>query len=217
MNYQPVDISLETLPPLSDYSIFLYCSQTLAPIENNMSELLSWIDAGGHFALMMTPVDDTAFQILYRKLGITEYSHDYFNYKSLTYISDLLPLWGDSVYHESNSLSDYALIVRLDDQCTVHMESGGEMAIPLLWEREVGLGRIAVLNTTLMYNKGGRGFALSTLYALEDTLVYPIINAAMILHRRLSGTAAGGVRRSAARAIRLRYPGLFPATTGGRT
>ncbi|MBE0600640.1 MAG: DUF2194 domain-containing protein, partial [Firmicutes bacterium] len=33
---------------------------------------------------------------------------------------------------------------------------------------------------TLMVNKGGRGFAVSTLYALEDTIVYPIINAGMI-------------------------------------
>ncbi|MDD3920960.1 MAG: DUF2194 domain-containing protein, partial [Eubacteriales bacterium] len=52
--------------------------------------------------------------------------------------------------------------------------------MPLLWERDSGKGRIVVLNTTLMVNKGGRGFALSALSALEDILVYPIINAGMV-------------------------------------
>jgi hypothetical protein len=180
MNYRTVDVSSEALPDLDSYTIFLYCSQSLTPIESEMDALFAWVDAGGHFALMMTPMDNDAFQILYRKLGIVEYSHEYYNYASLAYVSDLLPLWGDSVYHESHSLSDYALIVRLDDHCTVHMESGGAMAIPLLWERPVGKGRVAVLNTTLMLNKGGRGFAVSVLFALEDTLVYPVINAAMV-------------------------------------
>ncbi|HPJ03844.1 MAG TPA: DUF2194 domain-containing protein [Candidatus Limiplasma sp.] len=180
MNCRIVDLSSETLPDLDGYTIFLYCSQSLTPIENDMDALFAWIEDGGHFALTMTPVDNDAFHILYRKLGIVEYSHEYFNYHSLEYVSELLPLWGDSVYHENNTLSDFALIVRLDDQCTVHMESGGDMAIPLLWERPVGQGRIAVFNTTLMFNKGGRGFAVSILYALEDTLVYPIINAAMV-------------------------------------
>ena len=180
MNYRTVDIASESLPNLDDYNIFLYCSQSLLAMESGMDALFTWIDNGGHFALMMTPQDDSVFQILYRKLGIVEYSHEYYNYASLKYVSDLLPLWSDTVYHEDHTLSDYALIVRLDDDCTVHIMSGGDMEIPLLWERDSQKGRIAVLNTTLMFNKGGRGFAVSTLYALEDTLVYPIINAAMI-------------------------------------
>jgi len=180
MHYHTVDVSRDPLPDLDSFNIFLYCSQSLLPLEPDMEALFAWVDGGGHFALMMTPVDDSVFQILYRKLGVVEYTHDYFNYKSLKYISDLLPLWGDTVYHEDHTLSDFALIVRLDEACTVHIVSGGEMEIPLLWERDSGKGRIAVLNTTLMVNKGGRGFAVSTLYALEDTLVYPIINAGMI-------------------------------------
>ncbi len=180
MHYHTVDIATQPLPELSDFNIFLYCSQSLMPMEDDMNALLSWIDGGGHFALMMTPMDDSVFQILYRKLGIVEYTRDYFNYKSLRYTSDLLPMWGSTIYHENHSLSDFALIVRLDDACTVHMVSGGDMEVPLLWQRDVGKGRIAVLNTTLMVNKSGRGFAVSTLYALEDTIVYPIINAGMI-------------------------------------
>ncbi|MBE0600978.1 MAG: DUF2194 domain-containing protein, partial [Firmicutes bacterium] len=110
MNYQTVDIDHQPLPDLNQYSIFLYCSQSLLPMEGYMDTLFLWIDGGGHFALMMTPVDDSVFQILYRKLGIVEYNHNYFHYQSLRYVSDLLPLWGETVYHEDHTLSDYALI-----------------------------------------------------------------------------------------------------------
>jgi len=178
--YQCVDISQETLPELTGYDTFLFCSQSLLPLESSVDALFAWVEAGGHFGLMMTPAIDSTFRILYRKLGITEYDTDYQNYTSLRYITDLLPLWDDEVYSEDSTLTDYALLVRLDSACTVHIVSGGDRQIPLLWERDSGQGRIVVLNTTLMFNKGGRGFAMSALSALEDVLVYPIINAGMI-------------------------------------
>ncbi len=180
MAYRCADLNMDVFPDLDTLDTFLYCSQSLLPLETHLGALLKWIGDGGHFGLLMTPADDSAFRILYRKLGITEYDREYRNYTSLKYISDLLPLLDDSVYNENSTLTDFALAVHLDGKCTVHIVSGGDMAIPLLWERPEGLGRIAVLNTTLMVNKGGRGFALSALSALEDTLVYPIINAGMI-------------------------------------
>ncbi len=69
-------------------------------------------------------------------------------------ITGLLPLWGDAEYSESGGLADYALIVQLDAACTVHIVSGGDIAIPLLWERPSGLGRIAVLNTHAGWSTG---------------------------------------------------------------
>ena len=180
IDYQCLDVFSDVFPDLASVDTFLYCSQSLLPLEPHMDALLRWIDGGGHFGLLMTPETDSAFRILYRKLGIIEYDSEYLNYGSLKYVSDLLPMWGDSIYNENGTLTDFALSVRLDDACTVHIISGGDYAMPLLWERPSGEGRVAVLNTTLMVNKGGRGFALSVLSALEDTLAYPIINAGMV-------------------------------------
>ncbi len=178
--YQTIDISRQKLPDLANVDTLLYCSQTLTPLEYDIERLSKWMDAGGHFGVLMTPAEDSAFRILYRKLGIIEYSHEYMNFTSLRYISGLLPLWGTTLFDENGALTDYALAVRLQEDCTVHIVTGDELALPLLWERPVSKGRVVVLNTTLMLNKGGRGYALSALSALEDTLVYPIINAGMV-------------------------------------
>ena len=178
--YQTIDISRQKLPDLAGIDTLLYCSQSLAPLGYDAERLSLWMDAGGHFGVLMTPADDAVFQILYRKLGIIEYGHEYVNYTSLQYISGLLPLWGNTQFSENGALTDYALAVRLQEDCTVHIVTGDELALPLLWERPVGKGRVVVFNTTLMFDKGGRGYALSALSALEDTLVYPIINAGMV-------------------------------------
>lgn len=178
--YQTIDISRQKLPDLSNVETLLYCSQSLAPLEHDMERLSAWLDAGGRFGVLMTPADDAAFRILYRKFGIIEYGYEYVNYTSLRYVSGLLPLWGDTLFSENGALTDYALSVRLQEDCTVHIVTGDERALPLLWERPVGKGRVVVFNATLMFNKGGRGYALSALSALEDALIYPIINAGMV-------------------------------------
>lgn len=178
--YQKIDLSSSPLPDLAAFDTFLYCSQSLVPLQGSLNTIFAWVENGGRFALMMTPVIDDVFRVISRKLGIVEYDHDYQQYGSIRYVSGLLPLWGDAEYSENGGLNDYALIVQLDDACTVHIVSGGEITIPLLWERPSSLGRIAVLNTTLMVNRGGRGYALAVMAALNDTLVYPIINAGMV-------------------------------------
>ncbi len=178
--YQTIDISRQKLPDFSNVETLLYCSQSLAPLEYDVERLSAWLDAGGHFGVLMTPAEDTAFRILYRKFGIIEYGHEYTSYHSLRYVSGLLPLWGDTLYNGSGTLTDYTLPVRLQEDCTVHIVTGDELALPLLWERPVGKGRVVVFNATLMLDKGGRGYALSALSALEDALIYPIINAGMV-------------------------------------
>ena len=138
LEYQCVDVFTEPLPDLAAYDTFLYCSQSLLPLEHDVGRLIAWVQNGGHFGLLMTPADDSAFRILYRKLGIIEYDREYQNYHSLRFVSDLLPLWDEMIYNENNTLTDFALSARLDTSCTVHLMSGGDLAIPLLWERPVG-------------------------------------------------------------------------------
>ena len=78
-------------------------------------------------------------------------------------------MWGDQqIYTCGGFLNDFALAVRLEDDCDVHMKTGSEHAIPLLWSRDMGRGRIVVNNNTLVQNKDGRGQATAALFALEE-------------------------------------------------
>ena len=53
--YQIVDVSQHKIPDLSNIETLLYCSQSLAPLENDVERLSAWIDVGGRFGVLMTP------------------------------------------------------------------------------------------------------------------------------------------------------------------
>lgn len=176
--FRAADLSISPLPSLDGVSMLLLCCRSLAPLNDDLENLVAWIEAGGKFGIMMAPEVDSPFRILYRKLGISEIGSGYTQYDSLRYTSGLLPLWGDQVF--SSNLHDFALPARLEKDCTVHIQSAGSETIPLFWERDVGKGRVAVLNNFLLAGKDSRGFAAQVIFALDDTVIYPIMNAGMV-------------------------------------
>ena len=162
---------------LAKTQTLLICSGDLSPLEGEMLALNDWIEAGGRLGLMVMPEAGAAFSVLSGKLGVTESAGGYVEYRALRFVSDALPMWVGRLY-DSGALSDYALAVRLDADCQVHVETGE--GLPLLWSRELGGGRVAVMDNNLIGGKDSRGYVLSALFALEDELVYPIVNAGMV-------------------------------------
>ncbi|MEG1776703.1 MAG: hypothetical protein RR367_09350, partial [Clostridia bacterium] len=96
-------------------------------------ELSAWIEEGGHFGLLMVPEQSNTFRIMSRKLGIIETSGVYEPYTSIRFLTDLLPMFQNGALHQDDSLLDTTLGVRLSGDCTVHMETGDERRLPLLW------------------------------------------------------------------------------------
>lgn len=174
-----VDPREETLPLETTRSVIV-CTRSMNVMLDRISDLVLWIEAGGHLGLCMTPTQDDVFFILYRILGITEYSMEYMRYDAYRFITDIIPLLKDVLYTSDGDLHDYYLPVRLQGDCRVHMETGGTHPAPLMWERAYGEGRVVVFNTTLMSGKDGRGYATAIVGVMEDALVYPIINAGMV-------------------------------------
>lgn len=177
--WRVIDPREEALP-LSTSDNVIVCTRSMNVMLNQIEELVSWIDAGGNMSLCMSPMMDDAYFVLYRILGITEYSMNYEPYNAFRIKTDIIPLMKDVLYAGDSDLNDYFIPVRLQDDCVVHMETDAEYPSPLMWERVYGKGRVVVFNTALMSNKDGRGYATAIISAMEDVLVYPIINAGMI-------------------------------------
>ena len=141
-------------------------------------QLVSWAEDGGRFALMTQPEADDGFALINQKLGIVEYGSDAEEYVALSFHGGLVPLWGDRVF--DTDLLDFTLPVRLDEACSVYLETAGEAGWPIMWTRQLGSGRVAVFDANLTLGKDSRGYIMNLLSVLEDTLVYPIINAGMV-------------------------------------
>lgn len=175
--YLPVDLSTATLPQLAQADSLLYCSQDLTPLLPHAQDVERWVEEGGHFALLLTPYTNNAFRLMYRLLGIEEYAFEYIQFSDCTFVTDVLPMLEGFAYSGDGELENFALPVHLEENCTVHLLTADA---PLLWERPLGLGRVVVVNHTMASGKDSRGLVLASLLALEDTLVYPILNSAMV-------------------------------------
>lgn len=171
-----------TLPrALDGAAVLLVCSQDLTPTISYAQTLMDWVSGGGRLGLMMMLQNNDAYRVYSHKLGITESSGQYHSYTSLRLVSDEIPLWNnEQVYASDGAITDYALTVRLEDDCNVHIETASEYPVPLLWTHNIGDGRVLINNNALIQKKDSRGFALNAYLLLTDTVVYPIINAGMV-------------------------------------
>lgn len=179
LSYRSVDIEAFSLPMLESADTVLICTQDLSALDGEtMVALIGWVEDGGHLGFTLVPNTDSSFQVISRKLGISDYEAGYVKYHAFRFKDGFLPVFNDLVFDVE--LEDFALAVRLEEDCQVYMETADGTGVPLLWSRELESGRIAVFNTSLMQGKDGRGFALDVLSVLCDTLCYPIINAGMV-------------------------------------
>ena len=156
----------------------LLCAPDLASLRGeNAIKLIEWVDQGGRLCLMAAPSRDGWFQIVSHKLGILE-SGEYFEYHAVNWSDGTRSLFPSLIFDEE--LEDYTMSVFLEEDCRVLMSTADENQIPLLWGRDLGKGRIAVCNHSLISGKDARGFVLQALEAIEPVLIYPIINAGLI-------------------------------------
>ncbi len=164
-----------TLPrALDGAAVLLVCSQDLTPTISYAQTLMDWVSGGGRLGLMMMLQNNDAYRVYSHKLGITESSGQYHSYTSLRLVSDEIPPWNnEQVYTSDGAITDYALTVRLEDDCNVHIETASEYPVPLLWTHNIGDGRVLINNNALIQKKDSRGFALNAYLLLTDTVVYP--------------------------------------------
>lgn len=179
IGWKEIRASRYTSGAQGDCGTVLICASDLTGIDSEaLVSLIRWVEDGGRLALMTAPVTGTWFQVISQKTGIIDTLGSYYMFSSIRFEHDLLPLMNDEVYDQN--LQDYALAVHLDADCTVYIKTADEAGYPILWSRELGEGRIAVFNTSLIQGKDSRSYVLNVLQALEDVLVYPVINAGMV-------------------------------------
>ncbi len=178
--YQLADVAAAPFPALGRYRTVLVCSRDLDPLTNELVELVEWIENGGKMGFLIAPLPGRDFDALSRMMGIIESNGEMIPYEAFEYTTDIMPLMRGVNIGGDGLLDDYALSLQLDGVATVHMTTADAPMHPLMWTYDLGKGRIAVLNHMLANGKDGRGYVLSALCALEDALVYPIINAGLM-------------------------------------
>lgn len=150
---------------MTDYSI----------LSSKLLDIMEWTRRGGRLMILYPPEVNGSFQSISSSLGIEQVGNSYAVVEGLHFTKGFMT-GGEGKDFKITDPYESSLAVVLKQECEVYLESDGEHAVPLIWKKEQGEGRIVVCNLGFL-EKAYRGFYSSAYSLLQDVFAYPVINA----------------------------------------
>lgn len=176
--HRDVDIATDgadAIPSLTSFDRVIVLMPSLDGLGTHLTDLMSWVSAGGSLMLGMTPDNSNYLQTVASKLGIESAGYDYAAAESIVPSNDFM-LGGGERYEFSDPF-DSSLSVSLRETAHVWAKTG-DAGTPLIWSNDCGSGHTVVCNIGI-YDKVMRGFYASAISLLGDASAYPVINSAV--------------------------------------
>ena len=176
--HRDVDIATDgadAIPSLTSFDRVIVLMPSLDGLGTHLTDLMSWVSAGGSLMLGMTPDNSNCLQAIASKLGIESAGYDYATAESIVPSEDFM-LGGGERYEFSDPF-DSSLSVSLRETAHVWAKTG-DAGTPLIWSNDCGSGHTVVCNIGI-YDKVMRGFYASAISLLGEATAYPVINSAV--------------------------------------
>lgn len=170
-----VDITNEMVPDFTTFDTIVILTPDLEPLGETALQLMEWVESGGNVMFAMTLQKDDVVSIIEHKIGVVNSSYTYAEVGEVS-IKNGFMLGAGQDYNIDEPF-DSAWAVELDDNAEVYLTTGDDSKIPLVWEYDLGSGRVVVDNFGI-YVKAMRGFYSASYSLLGDVGVYPVINSA---------------------------------------
>lgn len=157
--HRDVDIATDgadAIPSLTSFDRVIVLMPSLDGLGTHLTDLMSWVSAGGSLMLGMTPDNSNYLQAIASKLGIESAGYDYAKAESIVPSEDFM-LGGGERYEFSDPF-DSSLSVSLRDTARVWAKTG-DAGTPLIWSNDCGSGHTVVCNIGI-YDKVMRGSML---------------------------------------------------------
>lgn len=176
--HRDVDLALDgadAIPSLTSFDRVILLMPSLDGLGTHLSDIMSWVSAGGSLMLAMPPDNSSYLQVIASKLGIESAGYDYVKAESIVPSEDFM-LGGGERYELSDPF-DSSLSVSLRETAREWAKTG-DAGAPLIWSNDCGSGRTVVCNIGI-YDKVMRGFFAAAISLLGDATAYPVINSAV--------------------------------------
>lgn len=160
--HRDVDIATDgadAIPSLTSFDRVIVLMPSLDGLGTHLTDIMSWVSAGGSLMLGMTPDNSNYLQAIASKLGIESAGYDYATAESIVPSDDFM-LGGGERYEFSDPF-DSSLSVSLRETAHVWAKTG-DAGTPLIWSNDCGSGHTVVCNIGI-YDKVMRGFYASAI------------------------------------------------------
>lgn len=178
VKYDSYDIRSNGKIDLAKYPTVVVAFEALDDLKPQILELINWVEMGGRVLFAIHPLPSNTFSEIGRKLGILSKGDKLAEFNGVEFNTDLLP-GGKGLRVNAETLSQQSYPVELSEDAIVHLSSADTRENPLLWEYNLGKGRVVFINSDLFVSKEGRGVVGGAYSLLQDVAVYPVINASV--------------------------------------
>lgn len=176
--HRDVDIATDgadAIPSLTSFDRVIVLMPSLDALGTHLTDLMSWVNAGGSLMLGMTPENSGYMQAVAPKFGIDTVGYEYTTAESIVPSKDFM-IGGGQRYELSDPFKS-SLLVSLRETAHVWAKTG-DTGTPLVWSSDCGSGHTVVCNFGI-YSKVMRGFYAAAISLLGDATAYPVINGAV--------------------------------------
>lgn len=175
VGFDTVDVSESEIPSFDNYNNTVLAFYNLDALGDRVSDLLEWVQRGGGCMLLATPTPCPTFNFLSRYMGVSEGGYGYATFSGMT-LADGFMIGGDGYNFHWGEPMTTAISCNLSENATVCAFTDDNSKTPLIWKTDCGSGRFAVMNVGLC-EKSTRGLTSAVYSLLDDTCIYPVINA----------------------------------------
>ncbi|MCD8325643.1 MAG: DUF2194 domain-containing protein [Lachnospiraceae bacterium] len=178
VDYVTADVSTEALPALSEYDTVILGVANCGNIAIDwLEDIRDWISDGGQMLIAQVMEYSSSSVWLYQLAGVQSMGPSYYETPGVRFVDDTM-LYGDQTDYPLEASYDSSYSVQLEADCSVHLVTSDDNAVPLIWERSIGEGKVVTVNLGI-YDKAYRGFYSSAYSYLGETCAWPVINAAV--------------------------------------
>lgn len=175
IGYDLIDVSRQAVPDFAEYRTVILAFQHLDVLGDTIITLLDWVENGGRVMLFCTPDGSPVYRYLSTYLGVEEGAVSYAQIEGMNLSDDFMIGSKGFRFHWGDPMAT-ALSVRLSSKARIYAWSDDTSRVPLVWSMDCGRGRF-VVNNHGFAEKTTRGLTAAAYSLLEDTCVYPVINA----------------------------------------
>lgn len=178
VKYDIHDVNSSREIDLAKYNTVIFASLDLSKFEAQTDMILSWMENGGKVFFAIRPDMSHSFSSYFRKMGVINFG-ELVQAKGVEFTTDVfVGAKGKSLGLDFIAGSSYP--VELEGGCHIHLVSMDSNKIPLLWQCDIGQGRIVFINSDQFGNKAARGVIGVAYSLLDDVFIYPVINSSVL-------------------------------------
>ncbi len=176
--YSEMDIIQSSKINFKEYKTIIITFIQLTHMDQQIDELMDWVDDGGKLLFAIRPDSLNAFPEIYSQLGINVLDEEMIEVNGVEFLTGLLPGTAGMQFG-MDFLEHSSLHVNLKEGVKVHIVSADEIRLPILWETDLGKGKVVFINSDQFIDKGSRGLIGAAYSLLHDVVIYPVINASL--------------------------------------